>query len=91
MSVSRTAGDGVYIVVEKILARGERLRDRLAGARHDRLRRSLNAINGLFVSSRRPAASFAASIVGSRGYRTRAADHVYASKQLMMRTRWPAS
>jgi (1->4)-alpha-D-glucan 1-alpha-D-glucosylmutase len=74
----------VYLVVEKILARGERLRDTwpVQGTTgYD----ALNVINGVFVlpdglsELRRVYRQFT-------GYRTRASDTMYASKRFMMRS-----
>jgi (1->4)-alpha-D-glucan 1-alpha-D-glucosylmutase len=85
-AVDECTGDGrsVYIVVEKILTRGERLRESwpVEGTTgYD----ALNAINGVFVSPdglpdlRRSYRQFT-------GFRARTADTLYAAKRFMMRS-----
>ena len=76
--------DRVYIVVEKILAHGERLRDGWP-VQGTTGYNALNAINGVFIRPdgltelRRAYRQFT-------GYRARAADTIYASKRFMMRS-----
>jgi (1->4)-alpha-D-glucan 1-alpha-D-glucosylmutase len=76
--------DRVYIVVEKILAHGERLRDGWP-VQGTTGYNALNAINGVFIKPdglselRRAYRQFTS-------YRARAADTIYASKRFMMRS-----